>query len=188
MRNIYLAGGVLSLMIFLGAGCVQNPKEVNLENQQPVSTQVNTKSQVDSVKEEEKGLPTLDNQQKEKEVEKAIEPEKKSPQISAIDAARVKCKSLQGEPSVKFSELYGENQIFCSFGGGECTQNELNTGDCFMETNALFRQASNTCAKLGGRTYLTFSEASGENEVFCSFGDEGECTQRELNDQTCFKE
>ena len=48
--------------------------------------------------------------------------------------------------------------------------------------------AQSKCIALGGNPYTSFSEESGQNEVFCKFGSEGECTQNELNGGTCFKD
>lgn len=42
------------------------------------------------------------------------------------------------------------------------------------------RRAMTLCMEGNGKGYIALSELSGEKEVFCSFGTEGECTQREL--------
>jgi len=58
----------------------------------------------------------------------SLTPEQKS--------AEEKCKTLNGESRLADSMLYGEKQIFCSFGIlGECTQGELNDGTCFEKTD-----------------------------------------------------
>ncbi|MFH1284879.1 MAG: hypothetical protein ABIH78_04840, partial [Candidatus Peregrinibacteria bacterium] len=61
-----------------------------------------------------------------------IEPD--SVLTSEQQSAHNKCLELGGEPYVAYSELYGVDQAFCHFGElSECTQNELNSGECFME-------------------------------------------------------
>lgn len=101
--------------------------------------------------------------------------------------AKTKCEKLNGAPHLAFSELYGEYQLFCSFGGGECTEKELNENVCFMETNQAYKTANEKCAELGGSPYLAFNEEYGEDQVFCLFANEEQCTQTELNNGVCFK-
>lgn len=53
---------------------------------------------------------------------------------NAQESARARCIELNGIPRLELSMLYGSMQIFCSFGEeGECTQGELNAGQCFKE-------------------------------------------------------
>lgn len=48
------------------------------------------------------------------------------------------CLDHDGEPYIAFSELYGEEQTFCSFGEeGECTQNELIENECFKQKSTI---------------------------------------------------
>lgn len=49
-------------------------------------------------------------------------------------------------------------------------------------------KASTTCTALGGISRLELSALYGEEQIFCSFGSAGECTQNELNSSTCFKQ
>lgn len=101
-------------------------------------------------------------------------------------AAQTKCEELHGSPYQAYSELFGEDQTFCSFGGGECTQGELLEGSCFMETNENYKIANTACVELGGSPYLAFSELYAEDQILCSFDDAGECTQGELLAGSCF--
>jgi hypothetical protein len=50
------------------------------------------------------------------------------------------------------------------------------------------KSADEKCRVLQGVPRLVFNEESGKNEIFCLFGEEGECTQGELNKGECFKE
>jgi hypothetical protein len=47
------------------------------------------------------------------------------------------------------------------------------------------QNAYTKCEERNGAPRLELSEASGEKEVFCSFAEKGECTQRELNNDEC---
>lgn len=102
--------------------------------------------------------------------------------------AKTQCEKLNGAPHLAFSDLYGKYQLFCSFGGGECTEGELNKNVCFMETNQAYKTANEKCAELDGSPYLAFNEEYGEDQVFCLFANEEQCTQNELNNGKCFKD
>ncbi len=49
-------------------------------------------------------------------------------------SAQVICLELSGSDYIAFSELYGVDQLFCTFDNGECTQTELNDGVCYMQS------------------------------------------------------
>ncbi len=102
--------------------------------------------------------------------------------------AKTQCEKLNGAPHLAFSDLYGKYQLSCSFGGGGCTEKELNDNVCFMEINEVYKTANEKCAKLGGSPYLAFNEEYGEDQVFCLFANEEKCTQNELNNDACFKD
>lgn len=48
--------------------------------------------------------------------------------------------------------------------------------------------AINVCAELGGESRVTLSELFGEDQVFCTFEEGGECTQGELLNNVCYKQ
>lgn len=104
-------------------------------------------------------------------------------------SAYLKCEDLGGNPYTALSELYGEDQMSCSFGNvGGCTQGELNDGVCFMGLKPEWKSAYLKCNELGGYPYTALSESYGEDQVFCYFDKESECTQGELNSGKCFME
>lgn len=101
--------------------------------------------------------------------------------------AYLECEKFGGKSYTALSDLYGEDQLFCSFSGiGGCTQNELVDGECFMANDVELKAAYLKCEELGGFSYTALSELYGEDRAYCSFGGIGECTQNELINGECF--
>ncbi len=61
----------------------------------------------------------------------------------------------------------------------ECEQIHLNDGLCTQ-------QLESQCRALQGMPVLKNNLEAGQKEIFCSFGEDGECTQNELMTHTCF--
>ncbi len=101
--------------------------------------------------------------------------------------AKLKCLELNGDYSLVFNENTGFREVSCNFGNSECSQNELVSSECWAESNPDYQLASKKCIKLGGEPYFGFSSVYNEDQIFCTFGSEGQCTQNGLLKGLCFK-
>lgn len=103
---------------------------------------------------------------------------------SEAQKAKLECEALDGVPEVYETSLNVENEkrISCKFSDQTfCEQIDLNDGICT-------KQLEKRCQSLSGAPAVKMNVEAGEYELFCSFGEGGECTQNELIKGECFAE
>lgn len=103
---------------------------------------------------------------------------------SEAQKAKTECETLGGVPEVYETSLNVENEkrISCKFSDQTfCEQIDLNGGLCT-------KRLEKRCQSLNGTPTVKMNVEAGEYELFCSFGEGGECTQNELIKGECFAE
>lgn len=103
-------------------------------------------------------------------------------QVKAVEI----CKQLGGNEYFETAAISGVEEMVCYFAGSsDCGENQLINGNCPVKSVKQVRTLK-SCSELGGNAKeKIINQSTGEREVYCDFGDLGECDQGEISGDTC---
>ncbi len=96
------------------------------------------------------------------------------------------CHELGGHEYFELAAISGVYEMVCYFAGSsDCGENQLINGNCPIKSNKEV-ETLKSCSELGGNAKERIvNESTGEREVYCDFGELGECDQQDIAGENC---